>query len=318
MCFTKEEQKSAVFCRTGDMGYLFLGMALLCGAAKGYCGKKTSGYIRSFDDSVTVSLFRMACCVLIGLCLVPAESGGTAFSLPVLCIGMASGAATTVFVLSWILSVRTGSYMMVDIFLTSGVILPVLACHFLYGEELTLRHGIGFVLLLVAVFVMCGYNNKIKGRLTLPAVLLLTVCGLSNGTADLMQKVYLHHADGVGVSVFNLYTYLTSAVLLLLLHTVLRIRKARLSVVSAPEKHGLSLRNIWPYILVMSACLFFYSFLKTRAAGYLPSVVLYPISQAGGMMLTAVMAAVFFGEKITKRSALGMALALSALLLMNL
>ena len=34
------------------MGYLFLMIALLAGATKGYCGKKTSGYTDNFGDAV--------------------------------------------------------------------------------------------------------------------------------------------------------------------------------------------------------------------------------------------------------------------------
>ena len=34
------------------MGYLFLAISLLAGAAKGYCGKMTSGYVQGYKDAM--------------------------------------------------------------------------------------------------------------------------------------------------------------------------------------------------------------------------------------------------------------------------
>ena len=48
------------------MGYLFLAIALLAGATKGYCGKMTSGYVNEYKDAMLANTIRMVFCVLIG------------------------------------------------------------------------------------------------------------------------------------------------------------------------------------------------------------------------------------------------------------
>ena len=71
------------------------------------------------------------------------------------------------------------------------------------------------------------------------------------------------------------------------------------------------------YILVMSVCLFLHSFLNTAAAGYLDSAHLYPLSQGGSLILSSLMAALFFREKLTAKCVVGLCVAFLALILIN-
>lgn len=51
------------------MGYLFLALALLAGSTKGYCGKKTSGFVREYKDAMFTNFVRMVLCILISFLL---------------------------------------------------------------------------------------------------------------------------------------------------------------------------------------------------------------------------------------------------------
>ena len=41
------------------IGYLFLGLALLCGVLKGYCGKRSGGTLVFASDALAVNTVRM-------------------------------------------------------------------------------------------------------------------------------------------------------------------------------------------------------------------------------------------------------------------
>ena len=101
------------------MGYLFLTLALAAGITKGYCGKKTSFAIQSNSDSMIMNLLRMILCIIIGTVLVVVQDGVGALapSASLILISALSGVASAMFVVSWLLSVRTGAYMMVEVFL---------------------------------------------------------------------------------------------------------------------------------------------------------------------------------------------------------
>ena len=48
------------------MGYIFLAIAIFSGTVKGYCGKRTSGFVEGYKDAMLANLIRMIICIIIG------------------------------------------------------------------------------------------------------------------------------------------------------------------------------------------------------------------------------------------------------------
>lgn len=297
------------------MGYLFLALALLAGSTKGYCGKKTSGFVREYKDAMFTNFVRMVLCILISFLLL-ALSGRLsllAVDLNVVLITLLSGVTTSVFVVAWLLAVRRGAYMMLDVFLMFGVIVPLLLSEFLFDEKIRLNQWAGLLVLLVAVVIMCSYNNQIKEKMSLKSLGLLVLCGIANGLTDFSQKLYVKTVADSSAAVFNFYTYIFSALVLLVFYLGAKVT----------DKTGSSsetdvLRRVGGYVAVMSVCLFLNSYFKTMAAGILPSAILYPLSQGASLILSSFMSMLFFKEKLTAKCITGIALSFAGLLIMNL
>lgn len=317
------------------MGYLFLGAALLCGVTKGYCGKRSSGYVTEFRDSMLINLIRMLLCILFGCVMLGFDGAFPALAVSgeVLLITAVSGLTTSVFVITWLLSVRRGAYMFVDVFLMLGVMIAILLSWGFFGEAVTLRQGIGFVILVGAVILMCSYQRSVKGSVTVGAILLLVLCGASTGLTDFSQKWFVNRFSEVPVAVFQFYTYLFSAITLAVFYVTMGLIERRRATRGATSSEPTSaptepvqrrtLREKLPlallgYIFVMALCLYLHSFFKTKAAGLLTATQLYPLNQGGALLLSTVMAAVCFHEKPRASSVLGLVLAFAALLLINL
>lgn len=300
------------------MGYLFLGLALVAGLTKGFCGKKTSAAVVLGSDSMIMNVLRMCLCILIGFLLLLA--GGDLASLAVdgrvLAITLLSGVASAAFVVSWLLSVRSGAYMMVEVFLLLGVLVPILLCRILFDERITVWQMVGMAVLLVAVYLMCTYNASIKGKMNGKAILLLILCGLSNGFADFSQKLFVKTRPEGSIAAFNFYTYLFAAAVLLVAYFVFRTLDVRGG--HAPRAPLAVIRPILLYVVVMAVCLFAYSYFKTAAAQYLDAVLLYPLSQGCAVTFSLLMAAFLFKERINGRCIIGVVLSFFALLLINL
>lgn len=297
------------------MGYLFLALALLAGSTKGYCGKKTSGFVREYKDAMFTNFVRMVLCILISFLLL-ALSGRLsllAVDLNVVLITLLSGVTTSVFVVAWLLAVRRGAYMMLDVFLMLGVIVPLLLSEFLFDEKIRLNQWAGLLVLLVAVVIMCSYNNQIKEKMSLKSLGLLVLCGIANGLTDFSQKLYVKTVADSSAAVFNFYTYIFSALVLLAFYLGAKVT----------DKTGSSsetdvLRRVGGYVAVMSVCLFLNSYFKTMAAGILPSAILYPLSQGASLILSSFMSMLFFKEKLTAKCITGIALSFAGLLIINL
>ncbi len=294
------------------MGYLFLLTALVAGATKGYCGKKTSGYVNEYKDAMLANSIRMILCTLIGLGMVLVSSGVGALRInrTVFLISLLSGAANSAFVVFWLISVKRGAYMMLDVFCMLGILIPLIGCALCFGEEIRINHIIGIVILLAAVCIMCSYNNSIKSKMTVSSFILLLVCGAANGFSDFSQKLFVKLSDNTSIAVFNLYTYLVSAVILIIFFLVFSGRTEN----KAPS----AIKPIFGYILIMSVCLFLYSYFKTLAAQHLSSAQLYPLAQSGSLILSTVMSAVLFHERLNIKCIVGISMSFAALIVINI
>ena len=294
------------------MGYVYLLVALLAGATKGYCGKKTSSYTPRFKDAVFANGIRMVVCVLIGF-IILAVSGNLsalAFSPQALLIAALSGVSSAVFVVLWLVSVKKSAYMMVDIFLLMGTFIPLICSNVFFGEAVTLTQWIGLLVLFAAVCLMCSYNNAIKEKLTFSAFALLLLCGAASGVADFSQKLFVKQIEGGNAAAFNLYTYVFAA-------AVLAIALALLPKAGEPMAQS-ARKKIFVYIPIMAVCLFLNSFFKTLAAQYLDAVLLYPLNQGAALILSTLMAVALFKEKLTVKAVVGILLAFVGLLIINL
>lgn len=294
------------------MGYLFLLIALLAGVTKGYCGKKTSGFTNGFRDAALANTIRMMLCIVIGFALI-VITGDFKKLLPnrdLLLISMLSGISTAVFVVTWLVAVKKGAYMMLDIFLMLGVLIPSIASNLFFNEAIKLTQWLGIAVLLIAVVIMCSYNNTIKAKITPSSFLLLIICGAASGIADFSQKLFTKCIPNGSAAVFNFYTYLFAAFILMISYAV--TRKAE------PNGGKSNVKKIFGYILIMAFCLFANSYFKTLAANYLSAVLLYPLNQGCALILSAIMASVFFKEKITTKAVIGIVTAFIGLLIINL
>lgn len=293
------------------MGYLFLVFALLAGVTKGYCGKKTSGFLSGFRDSMMANMIRMGLCIVIGFLIVlfGSDLQALAPSGKLLLISALSGVFTSVFVVSWLVSVKKSAYMMLDVFLMLGVLIPLLASSIFFRERIDLTQWIGIAILFVAVIIMCSYNNSIKEKLTLPALLLLIACGAANGIADFSQKLFVKQLPEVPASVFNFYTYVFAAITLVIAYLLMKPQ--------GQETGKANFKKVAGYILVMAICLFANSFFKTLAANHLDSVLLYPLNQGAALILSSAMSALLFKEKLTAKCIIGLVIAFVSLIIIN-
>ena len=293
------------------MGYLFLGISLLAGATKGFCGKKISGKVESMKGTCYINMIRMVLCTLIGFFVVASEEiSMLKIDLNTLVITALSGISTAMFVISWIISVRKGAYVMLDVFLMMGVGITVALCRIFFGEQIQIYQYIGYFMLVVAACILCSYSSNIKNRFTVKSFLILLICCISNGLADFSQKWFVYTVPSGSAGVFNFYTYVFSALVLMIFFMIE-------NKIEIGKNDGKSFK-IFLVICLMSICLFANSYFKTLAAKYIDSATLYPLSTGIALIIAVMMGSLFFKEKITVKCVLGSVIAFAALIIMNL
>lgn len=293
------------------MGYLFLAIALLAGTTKGYCGKRSSGFVTETRDAIALNLLRMCLCVVIGFLILAVGGNVSALAADgtTIAITALSGVCSALFVVTWLLTVKCGAYMQLEVFLLAGMLIPMVGSALLYQEKIAVHQWVGFVLLLAATLVMCSYNKRINGKTTRKGVILLILSAILNGLTDFSQKIFVANVPNGKASVFSFYTYVFAAIVLSAVFFLSGIGRTEKKVKMPVKAYG--------YIVVMAACLFAYSLFKTTAASYLPASQMYPLSQGASIILSSIMSATLFKERMTKESVTGIAMAFAALIIMN-
>lgn len=298
------------------MGYLFLSIALIANITKGYCGKKVSSYILGYGDAALSNFIRMVICAAVGLVLSLVQAGNffPETSVTTLLCALLSGVATSAFIVSWLIFIQRGAFVTTDIFLMLGAGLTIALSVAFLGETVKLTQILGFVILVIAAYVICSYNISIKGKMSFGSFMLLLLCGASNGLADFAQKIFVKKVEGESAAAFNFYSYVFSAITLFIVYLVFRCRKndAEKSVFSTPHSKKVILN-----VSIMAVLLFVVSYFKTLAAAKLDAALLYPLNQGATLVLSMTLAAVCFKEKITSRSLVGIFLAFIALVMIN-
>ena len=292
------------------MGYLFAFIAIFFALMKGFCGKKISGYTAHPNDAAYYNIIRMLLCILIGALLVAAKGDGFLVSGKVLLISALSGVSLAVMVISWLMAARKSVYMLVDIYCTMSVAIPLVLSAVFYKEKVDLYDIIGLSLLGLATYLIAGYSaNTKKQKLKLSEYIILFLVFLSIGFTNFLQKVFIKSNQGESVTVFNFYTYIFAALGLIIFLIFLKKEK----------KEQKTKRPTKAYILVcfMAMSLFLNSLFATLAAEKLTSAELYPLTQGSTLALAPVMAALFFGEKPKPRLVVGIVICFASLIIMN-
>lgn len=229
----------------------------------------------------------------------------------ILCV-LWSAIANSAFVVLWLRCVHGDAYMLVEVALTLGVPIAVCGSAFIPALDETIKTNtiIGMLALFAAAALMQGYNQHMRrDRLSLKELTMLLALPVSSGLADLSQKYYIVSVESADAAVFSFYTFLLSS-LILGICGLLQKRKCQV-----PRN---AMKKIMLYTSMMAVCLFANMYFKTLAASMLSSAVLYPFMQCCSMLLSMAMSALVLKEKPTLRTYIGVLIAASGIIIINL
>jgi drug/metabolite transporter (DMT)-like permease len=295
------------------IGYLYLTIALTAGLVKGFSGKKVSRDVISLNDGFVVNTIRTIFCSLIGFIVAVLDVGfsGLYISLESIAICFASSFFMATFCISWLYAYKSEAYVFLSVFTMLGSVVTALLGWIFYGDQIKVVQIIGFILLFVAVYVVSLYNKNLKGKMTRRAALTLVIGGIGAALSDFMQKVFIKENLGAPC-VFTFYTY--ALMIIPQLIALLIFSKGK----KIPTNQILRDKRHISIFFIMSVALYVNVITKTLAVGYIPSTQMYPTLQGANLIASAVLASILFKEKITKKSVVGILIALASVVVINL
>ena len=283
------------------MGYLFLGLAVFAGCAKGYASKKISGKIVTAYSVSKVTFIRCLLCVLISLVPFLFSKGNAYVNYGLLWIPALSGAATAVFLVMWMNAVREGAYVTVSAFCNAGFILPLIGGILFWGEKLTVKSAAAVCMMSAAIVLLCRYNRSIKEKISRKTAVSLVLVLIMQGSSQFLQKLYMVKQGDAAV--YSLVCFIASAAVL---GSVLPFIKPK------DEPSEQISGAVYGYMVLMAAALFLSTYCQTLAADRMDAMLLYPLLNVLSISCSGIMSALCFGEKFRWESVCGMGMAMVA------
>ena len=190
-----------------------------------------------------------------------------------------------------------------------SMVIPVSAAVVLYGEALTVPKILGIGVSAFAVYFTSLHpeppHPHVKKSFLLLPVVLFFGCGMTDSLVKHAQQTHLHTNE---FNDFNVVAFSVSALvgLLALLYDVFGL------------KHPLRVQSIVAGVLLGVPNYFSLFFLiKALELPHLGASVIFPVNNIGIVGFSAVVAWLFFHEKLSTKNWLGLGLAMIAILLMS-
>ncbi len=225
-------------------------------------------------------------------------------------ISVATGFTIATSSICSLLVLKNASVVLGSLFGAAGLLVPTISGIFLYNQSVSFGQWAGIVLLFIAAILLSLSSGKTNGKITFKTILLLTGSMLANGLTMLLQTLFKSNAPNGNVSLYSFLQFVIPAVFLFFVSSFCSLRKK--------EKLPRISRKLFIYTLFAALALLGISQISTIASEFIPVAVLFPISDGGGTVISAIVAATMFKEKFTVKSSLGVIIGISGLVMIKL
>ncbi len=297
------------------MEIALLGSILLLRVVQSISGKSCSKYMPTDFNGISsymaqrmgISAIGAVVLLLIGGNVLSAFSDMSALGW---IISAATGAAIAISSICSLLVLKNASVVLGSLFGAAGLLVPTIGGIFIYDQSVGIGQWAGIACLFVAAVLLMSSSQKTNGKITPQVILLLFGSMLSNGATMLLQTLFKTYVPEGNVSLYSFLQFTIPAVCLLLVSLVL----------SAKEKTKLPKmgKKLFIYTVLAALAILGISQISTIASEFIPVAVLFPISDGGGTVISAIVAATLFKEKLTVKSSIGIIVGIGAIIMIKL
>lgn len=222
-------------------------------------------------------------------------------------IAACSGMFLTIASLCGIKALLGGTMTLQSVFSASGLIIPCVLGIFAFNEKLTAVHVACMGGVLVSMMLLIGASKNIMGGFSAKTLLFLIMSLVSNGMTMFCQKLFgMLFPDG-NVAMFSLLTFLIPSAVLFI----------SLIFIPNDENRTKFPKKLVHYAIYQAFAVFVIQQFVTLLTPVMHSAVLFTLVNGSATIITAIVGALMYKEKITAKSALGIAVGVGALILIN-
>ena len=242
-------------------------------------------HLKTNDDIYKFNIFVYAVCILIFGILTLNGS----LSLYTVLLGVLFGVVTALSNLYKMLALSKGPMHITLLITTSSMIIPTLSGVF-FGEKFSL-----FKLLLVLIliyFIYLSIGKSKEGKINKSWGIYCLLAFILMGSIGIIQKIHQTSSHKSEISGFLFVSFFISLII-----SGLRVKD---------KKNFKDKKNLIPLAMICGVCTFTMNFLNLKLSGLLPSQLFFPLVNGSAIVLSSVMSAVLFKERLSKRQTVGL------------
>lgn len=293
---------------------LYIFIILIMRVVQSLFGKHSSNNVNNTVELVGFNLFQGVVAAIFGLLLIIFEGGSFKFDFLTVLIGTLNG--LSLFLAGWfgLIALKSGTMSLSSIFGTAGTIIPIFASVFLFQEPVSYMQFVGLALFFVSAYLLIGESKNIYSNFNFKTLLVLIGSLVANGVTMLSQKMFTEYVPKGNVSVFSFLSYTIISVFLGAYYLII----SKNDKADRKEKKTFLSKDLIICGASMSIATFIIGQLATISTALISPVMLFTFICGGGTIIATLVAAVFYKEKITVKTALGVIIGVISLVVIKL
>ena len=200
-----------------------------------------------------------------------------------------------------------GPSSVVTLIYSCGFLIPIFYGLVFWEEKVSLYQWMGIALLTVALGLIVA--KKEKGGALLAWMPFAVVAMLGSGANAIFQKTHQRSPSAEELPFFLVCSLFFAALFTGIASLILREKKGSERSI---EKKRRGMREIVTP-LCLGVCVGALNFLNLSLSGKIPSVLHFPIYNVGSMLLTVILSALIYKDKLAKRQTVGFVLGMIAI-----
>ena len=288
------------------MATVLIFLILVIRIVQNFFNKKTSSlFPTTLSGQAKWMVLLFGCSSLLAMLALVFETGEIAFDWVTAVLAVLSGISLVFAQLCTMLAMQSGTMVITMVFSTAGLIVPCVFGVLFFNEEMTFWQWSGILIFIAASSLLAASAKDTHQNFSFKTVLLLLGAFFANGGTAVCQKSLTYVNPEGSITLFSLLSFVVPTLVFVVL---------LFCPVDAEKREPLN-RKVYLPSICLAIAMFILNQIVTVATNYVPTSVLFTIPSTGNNIIAAVMAALFFKEKITLKSSIGLILSVLSLIL---
>lgn len=293
------------------MAGLYIVIILLFRIVQALFNKRSSIEIQNIPMLIGYGSYKNTISALLGLLLIIMANNG--FQVDWLTVLIAGFSGLSLFFSQFcsIYAMKSGTVSLVSLFSTAGMMIPIAAGVFFFNKPAAPMQFAGLAIFFAAACLLVSASKSVYSNFSYKTVWLLIGSMVSNGCTMLAQQMFTTYVPHGDVSVFSFFSFGIIAILSGCFYKFVS------SDCKGEHTHTKMSKSLILCGMVLAVSVFVINQLATVSTALVSPIVLFTFINGGGTIVSALIAAIVYKEKISKKTGAGILIGTASLVMIK-